>query len=207
MDDLPKEQQATLDRSTRTIVDQVESLKSMVNAFTDYARPAQLQSAPVNINDLVRDVVDMYRGKAASALPIALEIDEGLPDIRADAGRLRQVLHNLLLNARDALANSDSPSVLVRTRLTGNKENLFLELSVEDNGPGFPDTVMQHLFEPYVTGKEKGTGLGLAIVKKIIEEHSGSLSAANTDQGARIEIRLPLSELSSTTGNDQEKRA
>ncbi len=207
MDALPEEQKATLDRSTRTIVEQVESLKSMVNAFSNYARPAKLQATPVNINDLVRDVADMYRSKTAGALIVSLELDEGLPDIRADAGRLRQVLHNLLLNAKDALADTDSPIVIVTTRLTGKSENPFMELSVEDNGPGIPDSVMEHLFEPYVTGKDKGTGLGLAIVKKIIEEHSGSLSAVNTKAGARFEIRLPIIPLSTASNDGQEKRA
>ena len=207
MDALPEEQKATLDRSTRTIVEQVESLKSMVNAFSNYARPAQLQATPVNINDLVRDVADMYRSKTAGALIVSLELDEGLPDIRADAGRLRQVLHNLLLNAKDALAGTDNPNVIVTTHLTVKSENPFMELSVEDNGPGIPDSVMEHLFEPYVTGKEKGTGLGLAIVKKIIEEHSGSLSAVNTKKGARIEIRLPLIPVSTAMKDGQEKRA
>lgn len=207
MDALPEEHRTTLDRSTRTIVDQVESLKSMVNAFSNYARPAQLQATPLDINDLVRDVADMYRGKTADALSVSLDLDEGLPKIRADTGRLRQVLHNLLLNARDALADIDNPEVIVRTHLTGKSENPFMELSVEDNGPGIPDSVMEHLFEPYVTDKEKGTGLGLAIVKKIVEEHSGSLSAVNTKEGARIEIRLPLTPLSTEVKDDQEKRA
>lgn len=207
MDALPEDQKATLDRSTRTIVDQVESLKSMVNAFSNYARPAQLQATPVNINDLVRDVADMYRGDTAGALPVTLQLDESLPDIRADTGRLRQVLHNLLLNARDALEGRDNPSVVISTCLAGKKENLFLQLSVEDNGPGISDSVFEYLFEPYVSDKKKGSGLGLAIVKKIVEEHSGTLSAANTETGARIEIRLPLSELSSAAKNDREKRA
>ncbi len=179
----------------------------MVNAFSNYARPAQLQATPVNINDLIRDVADMYRGKTAGALPVSLELDEGLPDIRVDTGRLRQVLHNLLLNAQDALAGTNNPNVIVTTRLTGKSENPFMELSVQDNGPGIPDSVMEHLFEPYVTGKKKGTGLGLAIVKKIIEEHSGSLSAVNTKEGARIEIRLPLTPLPTAIKSNREKRA
>jgi len=207
MDALPAKHQIILDQSTRTIVDQVESLKAMVNAFSSYARPAQLQASPLNINDLVRDVANMYRGKTTDALSVSLDLDEGLPKIRADGGRLRQVLHNLLLNARDALADTDDPGVIVRTRLTGKSENPFVELSVEDNGPGIPDSVMEHLFEPYITDKEKGTGLGLAIVKKIVEEHSGSLSAVNTKEGARFEIRLPLIPLSTAVKGHQEKQA
>lgn len=207
MDALPEAQRATLDRSTRTIVDQVESLKSMVNAFSDYARPAQHQATAVNLNDLVRDVADMYRGKTSGALSVSLQLDEGLPDIQADAGRLRQVLHNLLLNAKDALVDTENPNVIVTTQLTGKGKNPFLALSVEDNGPGIPDKAMAHLFEPYVTGNDKGTGLGLAIVKKIIEEHAGSLSALNTSRGARIEIRLPLTPLVRSEKNGAENKA
>lgn len=207
MDALPEAQRATLDRSTRTIVDQVESLKSMVNAFSDYARPAQHQATAVNLNDLVRDVADMYRGKTSGALSVSLQLDEGLPDIQADAGRLRQVLHNLLLNAKDALVNTENPNVIVTTQLTGKGKNPFLALSVEDNGPGIPDKAMAHLFEPYVTGNDKGTGLGLAIVKKIIEEHAGSLSALNTSRGARFEIRLPLTPLARYEKNGAENKA
>lgn len=207
MDALPEAQRATLDRSTRTIVDQVESLKSMVNAFSDYARPAQHQATAVNLNDLVRDVADMYRGKTSGALSVSLQLDEGLPDIQADAGRLRQVLHNLLLNAKDALVDTENPNVIVTTQLTGKGKNPFLALSVEDNGPGIPDKAMAHLFEPYVTGNDKGTGLGLAIVKKIIEEHAGSLSALNTSRGARIEIRLPLKPLARSEKNGAENKA
>jgi len=207
MDALPEEQRTTLDRSTRTIVDQVESLKSMVNAFSNYARPAQLQTTPVNINNLIRDVTDMYRGSSSNDFNVSLELDNALPDIAADSGRLRQVLHNLILNARDALSGTDNASVTVRTNLTDNTDNPFVELTVEDNGPGIPDSVMENLFEPYVTDKERGTGLGLAIVKKIVEEHSGSLSAANTKKGARIAIRLPLSPIFSSAKDRREKQA
>lgn len=202
MDALPDEQKNTLDRSTRTIVDQVESLKAMVDAFSDYARPAQLQTTPVNLNNLVRDVADMYRGKTTGAISVTLDLDESLPDIRADAGRLRQVLHNLLLNAKDALVDTKNSNVVIATRLASEGKSPYLELSVEDNGPGISDNEIQHLFEPYVTGKKKGTGLGLAIVKKIIEEHSGSLAAANTDKGARFEIRLPILPLAKISKDD-----
>jgi PAS domain S-box-containing protein len=207
MGSLQDKERETLDRSTRTIVDQVESLKSMVNAFSNYARPAQMQTTPVDLNALIRDVADMYRGNTAKALPIELELDESLPDIHADSGRLRQVLHNLLLNSRDALVAEKAPKVTIITRLGGKRDYPYLELTVEDNGPGFPPDMMERLFEPYSTNKEKGTGLGLAIVKKIVEEHSGSLSAENSDIGARVDIRLPLAELGTSGVAKQEKRA
>ena len=206
MDSLSNEEKETLDRSTRTIVDQVESLKSMVNAFSNYARPAQMQAAPVDINALIRDVADMYRGKLEKKLPIELELDEALPQIQADSGRLRQVLHNLLKNSQDALSDVAAPAINISTQLAGKADHPYLELTVEDNGPGFPEAMMDKLFEPYSTDKDKGTGLGLAIVKKIVEEHSGNLSAENTGRGARINIHLPLQK-ADTTAPPRERRA
>ena len=207
MDSLQDKERETLDRSTRTIVDQVEALKSMVNAFSNYARPPQIQATPVNLNSLIRDVADMYRGKAGKGQHIELELDDALPEIKADSGRLRQVLHNLITNSQDALADTKSPEIRIGTQLVGKSDHPYLELTIEDNGPGFPESMMDRLFEPYATDKEKGSGLGLAIVKKIVEEHSGSLSADNTGHGARVNIRLPLAEISAAPAQPQEKRA
>ena len=121
MSSLAHAEQTTMDRATRTIVEQVEALKSMINAFSDYARPVQMQAQPMDLNDLIRDVVELYGGrtsKRAGRSPdrndpaltkppaIKLGLDPDLPNITADPGRWRQVLHNLLLNARDALANN-----------------------------------------------------------------------------------------------------
>jgi nitrogen fixation/metabolism regulation signal transduction histidine kinase len=191
MDQLQDKARDTLDRSTRTIVDQVDSLKRMVNAFSSYARPVAMQTTRVDINGLVRDVADMYRGESTHPR-VELDLAERLPILLADPGRLRQVLHNLLLNAGDALGARKDARVHIRTRLVGAPPYRQLELEVQDNGPGFPEALMDRLFEPYVTSKEKGTGLGLAIVKKIVEEHNGSLIAANNDTGACVTLRLPL---------------
>lgn len=203
---LSQEEGATLDRATHTIIEQVEALKSLVNAFADYGHASHMDPRPVELNDLVRDVVELYRAergvKSTGAIPLRavgdpdsatvmlrLELDPKLPSITADAGRLRQLLHNLLLNARDALKSTVKPSIRVRTR--AHRDGI--ELMIEDNGPGFPETMMRHLFEPYVTSKEKGTGLGLAIVKRIVEEHGGNIEAINLkDGGAAVILRLPL---------------
>jgi nitrogen fixation/metabolism regulation signal transduction histidine kinase len=204
---MPENERATLDRATRTIVDQVDSLKSMVNAFSDYARPAPLAPQALDLNNLVRDVMELYRGDAGEtpmlrpaegAAPIALELDLGaaLPIINADPRRLRQVLHNLVLNARDALAGHARPHVYLGTRLVPDSDPPAVELRIEDNGPGFPESLMGRLFEPYVTSKEKGTGLGLAIVKRIVEEHAGNIRAENLAQGgAGVTIRLPAGQV------------
>jgi two-component system, NtrC family, nitrogen regulation sensor histidine kinase NtrY len=205
---MPEEERKTLDRATRTIVDQVDSLKTMVNAFSEYARPAPVALESLDLNNLVRDVMELYKNErtvgealtlrpaegATGAKPIALELDLGarLPALHADPRRLRQVLHNLVINARDALTAVKAPVFGVRTALIGDKDAARIELQVEDNGPGFPETLMAHLFEPYVTSKEKGTGLGLAIVKRIIEEHAGTIVAENLARGgARVTIHLP----------------
>jgi len=210
----------TLDRATRTIVEQVESLKGMVNAFSDYARPSQLAPQELNLNDLVRDVVELHRteppartsrqanpvvrihGTALASTPVdvVLQLDPALPKLRADAGRLRQVLHNLLLNARDALGDQREPQLHVATRRRELDGRTVIELKLWDNGPGFPHKLLPQLFEPYVTTKEKGTGLGLAIVKRIVEEHGGAIRAENRPGGgAQVTIELPCLESASAT--------
>jgi nitrogen fixation/metabolism regulation signal transduction histidine kinase len=208
---VPEEERATLERATRTIIEQVDSLKTMVNDFSEYARSAQMQSRPVDLNDLIHDVVELYKnsrggagvvplhrgsktgkGKTTRAVTTKLDLDENLPRIPADPGRLRQVLHNLLLNARDALTNSPKPVIRLGTRLVGENNHRSVELTVQDNGPGFPEALLARLYEPYITHKEKGTGLGLAIVKRIVEEHGGSIRAYNLKEGgACVIIRLP----------------
>ncbi|MFQ5544580.1 MAG: ATP-binding protein [Acidiferrobacterales bacterium] len=230
MSALAHAEQTTMDRATRTIVEQVEALKSMINAFSDYARPVQMQTQPMDLNDLIRDVVELYGGRTSKRagstdrndptltkpLAIRLGLDPDLPNITADPGRWRQVLHNLLLNARDALASNEKPLICINTRLVEYARESFVELVIEDNGPGFPENLMDQMFEPYVTTGDKGTGLGLAIVKKIVEEHSGTLFAENlADGGARITIRVPIGEavslhnggLSRSTSDFKEKRA
>ncbi len=177
-----------LDRLTHTIVQQVEVMKDMVNAFADYARNPLLQTRPLDLNRLINEVLDLYRGQASGAR-FQTRLEAGLPLIEADAGRLRQLLHNLIKNALEATPDSGA-------RITLSTHSLpdFVELSVRDHGPGIPREIMAQLFEPYVTTKPKGAGLGLAIVKKIAEEHGGTLSAENPrDGGARLVLRLPVS--------------
>jgi nitrogen fixation/metabolism regulation signal transduction histidine kinase len=194
MDGLPEKERATLDRATHTIVQQVEAMKAMVNAFSEYARPAPLHIQTVNLNQLVQDVVELYKSRA-NPVRYQLDLDDALPVLQADSGQLRQVLHNLLLNATDALAATDAPLLQIATRYVDESNNRFVELHVRDNGPGFAPSVMDHLFEPYVTTKDKGTGLGLAIVKKVVEEHNGTLWAGNLKGGgASFTIRLPANE-------------
>jgi nitrogen fixation/metabolism regulation signal transduction histidine kinase len=185
-DKLDADGQRLLARATSTIVDQVEAMKNMVNSFRDYARLPQPVLTPLDLNRLVDEVLGLY-DTGHPRIERHLAVD--LPEITGDAGQLRQVIHNLLQNAQDALADEASPCISIQTRRRGGRA----ELAVRDNGHGFPAQVLARAFEPYVTSKARGTGLGLAIVKKIVDEHDGRIEIENiAPHGAEIRIALPL---------------
>ena len=182
---------AQMDRLTRTIVEQVESMKEMVNAFSDYARMPVLRPTAVDLNALVLDVVELYR-TASPAVRFETRLDRTVASVHADPDRLRQVLHNLLKNAVEACGDGAAPWILTATRGGKARDDAMVELSVHDSGAGFQDEHVDRIFEPYVTSKSKGTGLGLAIAKKIIEEHGGAVSGGNAPEGgARVTVLLP----------------
>ncbi len=204
-DRLNEDDAAMLKRSTNTIVNQVASLKKMVDDFREYARTPPAQMQPVNINELIGEVLTLYGWDpdtgVARSQGVSLEVDfaQGLPLVEGDVTQLRQVIHNLLANARDAAVQKhpeSGASIRVQTRLVNaieadNIERQAVRISVADNGPGFEPQVVDRVFEPYVTTKVTGTGLGLAIVKKIIEEHGGSIDLANRREGgARVSLLL-----------------
>ncbi len=182
-----------LKRSTETIVNQVAALKTMVNEFSEYARAPELKLRLLDLNKLVQEVLTLYETASVaegselhSHIHLALTLD--LPPVRGDSTRLRQVIHNLLQNAQDTLADTMEPVITVSTEMVRDG----VRLSLSDNGRGFPDHVRMHAFEPYVTTKLKGTGLGLPIVKKIVEEHNGTIQIENIyPHGAKISITLP----------------
>jgi len=182
----------TLDRATHTIVQQVEALKAMVKAFSDYARSPELEFAPLDINELISEVADLYRGMPGSPR-IRLKLQDTLPRVRADSGRIRQALHNLIRNAQEASESEEGARIEIYTELGESGGVEMVEIVVEDDGPGFGEDISNTVFEPYVTTKPKGTGLGLAIVKKLIEEHGGSIEAGNRESGgARIVMNIPI---------------
>lgn len=181
-----------LDRLTHTIVQQVETMKGMVNTFSEYARAPQIQPRLVSMNQLINEVLDLYRSVDRNAV-FETQLDPAIPETEADPARMRQVLNNLIKNAIEAAEGGSAPYVKIRTRLVHQASHSFLELQVEDRGPGIPPSMRDQLFEPYVTNKPKGTGLGLAIVKKIVEEHGGVVWLQdNAGPGVSAVIRLPL---------------
>ncbi|HEX7237362.1 MAG TPA: ATP-binding protein [Gammaproteobacteria bacterium] len=182
-----------LDRATHTIIQQVEAMKQMVNAFSEYARTPRMEVSRFDVNALIRELCDLYAHQE-KPLAIKLALANDLPQIEADAGRLRQVLHNLLRNSLEAMEHQEEARVDISTRRVAGPDTDFVEIKVADNGPGFLRDIVHQAFEPYVTSKPKGTGLGLAIVKKLIEEHGGEIRARNREQGgAEISILIPMS--------------
>ncbi len=189
-DKLSLEAARALDHATETIVAQVTAMKNMVDDFRDYARTPPPQLGGLDLNRLVAEVLALYE---QSGTRIQANLQKNVPLVRGDPDRLRQVIHNLLQNAQDALFGSSDPRIEVSTELSGGQ----VWLRISDNGCGFPEAIINGAFEPYVTTKRKGTGLGLAIVKRIIDEHHGTVRIENHigkegGRGAAVRISLPL---------------
>lgn len=189
-DKLPPEAAQSLDHATETIVAQVTAMKNMVDDFRDYARTPPPQFEGLDLNRLVSEVLALYEH---SGTRIQANLQKSIPRVRGDPDRLRQVIHNLLQNAQDALSRSSNPKIEVSTEHLGGR----VWLRIIDNGCGFPEAIINDAFEPYVTTKATGTGLGLAIVKRIIDEHQGTIRIENRvdkegGRGAAVRISLPL---------------
>jgi len=186
-----------LEKSTRTIVQQVEAMKTMVNAFSEYARPTITQTRPLALNTLIEEVVALY--PPPSGLEFELDLAPDLPCVLGDPVKLRQVAHNLVKNAQEAMAPGQAGHILISTHRADHLDPPAMELRISDNGPGIPADQVDRIFEPYVTSKVKGTGLGLAIVRRILEELGGSIRLDTTyAHGARFIILLPFAPSSST---------
>jgi nitrogen fixation/metabolism regulation signal transduction histidine kinase len=181
-----------LDRATHTIVQQVDAMKDMVNAFSQYARTPQMNIGPFSLNELIIQVTELYRAQNP-LLTLQITLDDALPDIEADRDRVRQVLHNLLTNSIEAYEGNTQGEIQLRTALITRGSEASAEVLIADSGPGFAPDILGRMFDPYVTTKTKGTGLGLAIVKKIVEEHGGRIEAENRREGgALIRVELPI---------------
>jgi len=192
MDKLDETDGSMLDRATGTIVSQVEALRTLVDAFGDYARDTQLERIPLELGELVRDVVALYQ-HADEQVQFHLDLVDGPAGLVADGGQIRQLLHNLIANSREAVTAGEVPEIHIHTQVTTKAGRQWLELEISDRGPGYPESVLEKPFEPYVTFKAKGSGLGLAICRKIVSEHDGRISISNpVNGGASTLISLPL---------------
>jgi len=188
-----------LERGTHTIIQQVQAMKEMVDAFNEYARPPHLRLVPVQLNEFITEVLYLYRDMPAG-VEIHFELDPHQPLIKADKGRLRQLLHNVVKNAIEAIKDGHGSTLWISTRCHHEADTDYVDLYFQDDGPGFPEGSIGNIFEPYVTTKPKGTGLGLAIVKKIVEEHGGLIHVESpAEGGARIVIRFPIRPAGSET--------
>ena len=182
-----------LDRMTNTIIQQVETMKVMVNDFSDYARSSDSKKEEIEIVHLLQEGVDLFSNMNHGS-KIEIDIKTSLPKIQGDEKKLRQVLNNLLTNAVDANAIGEDNSLKISAKILDIEDNEIIEIRIMDSGAGIDPLVENNLLEPYITTKEKGTGLGLAIVKKIIDEHSGTFWLENNTKqnGACAVIRLPI---------------
>jgi nitrogen fixation/metabolism regulation signal transduction histidine kinase len=208
-DHLPPEHARTLARGAMTIVNQVAAMKRMVDEFRDYARLPVARPLALDLNALIDEIGALYGAELEhGAILVELQLAESLPSIEGDAAQLRQVIHNLVVNAQESIlgqqralaaagtgGGSSVPAgrIVLRTetvaidapgRADGQPLARAVRLSVEDNGPGFPANILRRAFEPYVTSKPSGTGLGLAMVKKIVEEHGARIELINRSAGA-----------------------
>ncbi|WP_096671357.1 sensor histidine kinase [Polaromonas sp. AET17H-212] len=187
-------EQILLTKSVKTIVDQVDAMKRLVNEFRDYARLPAAELKPVDLNALVNDVMQLYASENA-VVPVDTELDPACPPIKADSQQIRQVIHNLLQNAQDAQEGRAEGRVLLKTEYSETSKRV--RLTVRDNGTGFPEHILKRAFEPYVTTKVKGTGLGLAVVKKIADEHGARVDISNrvvdgVVQGAQVSLSFAV---------------
>ena len=188
--------QTLVTKSVKTIVDQVDALQRLVNEFRDFGRLPQARLQALDLNEMLSEMMPLYDNLNA-VVPVSWQLQEGLPPILGDAAQLRQVVHNLIQNAQDACAPLPQAHVEVRTEMRPQSQRV--RLSIQDNGTGFSEAVLQRAFEPYVTTKASGTGLGLAVVKKIADEHHARIELKNKLQnelvtGAQVSLSFRLAD-------------
>jgi PAS domain S-box-containing protein len=185
---LDKEDAEVLDKTTTTIMQQVESLKKMVNAFSQYARSPELNKELLDLNKIVKETLDLYQAYKF----INFKMDKNMPLLLLDKDSIQRMLINLVKNALEVIEKQENPHIEVETKV--NQTTAFLTLI--DNGGGLDEAIKDNVFEPYVSSKKKGTGLGLAIVKRIVEKHNGKIKIQNVENeygmGAKITIQFNL---------------
>jgi nitrogen fixation/metabolism regulation signal transduction histidine kinase len=198
-----------LNRGTATIVNQVAAMKRMVDDFRDYAKTPPAVLAPLDLNALIDEILHLYMSGEGNDI-IHPQLGAGLPLVMGDPTQLRQVIHNLLQNAQDAMAElpagAPQPRIDVITEAihyqgADGGTRTAVRLAISDNGPGFAPKILARAFEPYVTSKARGTGLGLPMVKKIIEEHGGRIDIQNHVDRSGASVLILLLKLAPASQN------
>jgi nitrogen fixation/metabolism regulation signal transduction histidine kinase len=195
---------AMLNKGTATIVNQVTAMKRMVDDFRDYAKTPPAVLTALDLNALIGEILHLYLGDIERGA-IRPQLAPALPHILGDATQLRQVVHNLLQNAQDAVMEheGDGPAQItvateeVRYQDADGTGRSAVRLSITDNGPGFAAKILARAFEPYITSKPRGTVLGLAMVKIIIEVLGGRIDMANRTDGSGAKVAILLLKLAS----------
>ncbi len=192
LDNMDPGKAEAMDKLTNTIIQQVETMKEMVNTFSDYAQTPSSSHQMINLNQQIQEVIDLYNTLNTN-MTVTLELSPNLPLVKGDQSRIRRVFNNLVNNAIEATVDTDQTAIRIKTNYISDHGLDFVEIRIKDLGTGISDEIIDNIFDPYVTTKPKGTGLGLAIVKKIIEEHGGVVWLENNpdSKGACAIIRLP----------------
>jgi nitrogen fixation/metabolism regulation signal transduction histidine kinase len=176
-----------VDKTTTVIIDQVRSMDAMVSAFADYANIPQIERKLTNLNSLINQYVALY--DAQKNINIELDLSGDVPKLLLDANSISRVLINLVKNASESVEEDQDLIINITTQYLVSDG--IVRLSVQDNGEGFDEAVIERIFEPYVTTKVKGSGLGMAIVQNIIEQHNARIFAGNVEpHGAIVTIEF-----------------
>ena len=179
-----------IEASTKTIITQVDVLRDLVSAFSNFAEREKLSFSKIDINNLIEESIQLFSRQHES---ISFDIRRGHHELlEVDTNKIQQVLNNLLLNAIHACHQVEKPAINFETKTTKINSEKYCQITINDNGQGFDENIIKNAFEPYQTSKEHGKGLGLAIVKSIIDEHKGEINIDNSNVGAIIKIILPI---------------
>ena len=189
----PSQEKDFIEASTRTIITQVDVLRDLVNAFSNFAERERLSFRNIDINKLIEESIQLF-SRQHEDISFGLKSGHTEP-LEADTNKIQQVLNNLLLNSIDACDQTEKPVINFETKTKKINSQNFCQITINDNGQGFDEVLIKNAFEPYQTSKEHGKGLGLAIVKSIIDEHKGEVSISNSNVGARIKVLLPVEQI------------
>jgi hypothetical protein len=189
LDKLDSKDSAIINKTTKTIIDQVASMDSMVSAFANYANTPEIKKVSASLNALVNKAVSLYDTQVG--VRIDLDLSGDLPKLQLDKDAISRVLINLIKNSIESKKKKTKLNIVIKSQIV--KDEGIVRLTVIDDGDGFPIDIIDQVFEPYVTTKSKGSGLGLAIVQNIVEQHDGQIYASNVEpHGARVTIELSI---------------